>query len=73
MSNLHVKEVGRVGVEPTYEYLIRVSDATGLPYAPLEGEGKEKERKKNPPPPHPVRKPQTGQSCDLLATNDTRR
>jgi hypothetical protein len=26
--------VGRVGVEPTYEHLIRVSDATGLPYAP---------------------------------------
>jgi len=27
-------EVGRVRVEQTYEYLIRVSDATGLPYAP---------------------------------------
>ncbi len=27
-------KIGRVGVEPTYEYLIRVSDATGLPSAP---------------------------------------
>jgi len=27
-------KVGRVGVEPTYEHLIRVSDATGLPSAP---------------------------------------
>jgi hypothetical protein len=26
--------IGRVGVEPTYEHLIRVSDATGLPSAP---------------------------------------
>ena len=26
--------VGRVRVERTYEHLIRVSDATGLPYAP---------------------------------------
>jgi len=26
--------VGRVGIEPTYEYLIRVPDATSLPYAP---------------------------------------
>ena len=29
--------IGRVGVEPTYEHLIRVSDATGLPYAPILG------------------------------------
>ena len=28
-------KVGRVRVERTYEHLIRVSDATGLPYAPL--------------------------------------
>jgi len=27
-------KIGRVGVEPTYEHLIRVSDATGLPSAP---------------------------------------
>jgi hypothetical protein len=27
-------KVGRVRVERTYEHLIRVSDATGLPYAP---------------------------------------
>lgn len=26
--------VGRVGIEPTYEHLIRVPDATSLPYAP---------------------------------------
>jgi len=34
MITPHKWTVGRVRVERTYEHLIRVSDATGLPYAP---------------------------------------